>query len=131
MTWASTNIIAASLNINAPVSSDTQSVLNPMTMKISPVNSSGAKFDFTAATSLRLTFLNSVAGLTINSVVGAQTPTIVAHDATGLTFSLTAVQLTQIATGLGAASAQVTIQATDGTTPLDVALGRIQFTPQA
>ena len=127
MAWASTDINPAAINLNCPFSYTANAVVNPVTLKLAPTNSANQKFDFTAAVGLTLDYLSAVNGMPLVGVTGAITPTMVAHDATGLTLSVTAAQLTSIANGLGSPNAQLTLQATDGTTPLDVAVGRINF----
>lgn len=126
MTWASTDIIPTTANLSSIVS-NANGILDRLIFKLTPRNSSNALFDFTAATAAAIDFVNTVTGVAISNTNGAITPTIVAHDATGLTLSIAAADLTGAATGLGSNSASLTVTATDGTTNLLIATGTLRF----
>lgn len=123
MAWASTDLIPTSINVNA-LFSNLLGTFNDLTViKLSPRNSSNALFDFTAASAASLNFNSGLSLPGFVQVAGSIAPTIVAHDATGLTISITPAQLDTIFSGLGATNPPITVTATDGTTVLQVANG--------
>ena len=131
MAWASTDIVPANLNLNVIFSISAALFEPTVTTKISPKSSSNTIFDFTAATALAANTVNNpslVSGLQLQS---SAVPTMVAHDATGLTFSITGSEAGSLLGNLGTLSAPYTLYATDGTTQLLVAKGtmNIQVTP--
>jgi hypothetical protein len=128
MAWASTDIVPTSQQIQANYSSGASAFLNPVTFKIAPRSSTNALFDFTAATVATINASNNPglpAGLQTPTTV---TPTLVAHDATGLTLSCSAAQLTTLAAGCGTTNLPLSILVTDGTTQLLASTGTLSTT---
>jgi hypothetical protein len=127
MAWASTDIQPGFISLSPIYSTAVTSVVNPITVKLTPQNSSNTAFDFTAATatSLKVANINNVPPPSIVQL--SVTPTLVAHDATGLTISVSASNLTAMFAQLGSGTASLTLTATDGTTELVVATGTAQL----
>lgn len=128
MVWASTDIVPANLNIQTLLSLDGDMISDDYNTKIAPVSSTGAKFDFTAATSLSMN-IQSASNLPAPLATATSiTPTISSHDATGLGFKIAAADLTTGITGQAALNMAYTLYGSDGTTSLIIAKGNITVT---
>lgn len=123
MAWSVTDIIPVSLNIQECIDVG-NSVANDQTLKIAPLDSSGAIVDCTGLASLSLNVSNFVAP----GVGRAQvySPTIVSADATGISFTVTSTQFMNMVGLLGCLTMKMDLIGTNSTNQL-LAMGQINF----
>ena len=131
MAWASTDIVPASVFLNAKYSLGGNAFLDTITFKIIPRSSTGAIFDFTAATASLAFAAGNMSIPYALSLVSNSAPTIVAHDATGLTLTLSLNNLAVLCDNQNVLNLALSITATDGTTNLLVATGSLVVQPVA
>jgi hypothetical protein len=91
-------------------------------IKIVPTNPDGSIYDCTAVTAATIKVTNQPNGFAPAQVQTTATPTLVAHDATGVTISLSAANQATLAP-MGAQNALCSITITDGTTTVVAGAG--------
>lgn len=129
MTWASTDIIPATLNLSPTISAQAGSFENPVTVTISAKNSAGTAFNFAAATSLTIATNSGVLIPATIVATGFSTsanvsPSIASATSTAISFVLSAANLTTLFTDMPTSSL-LSVAASDGTTALLIATGRL------
>lgn len=127
MAWASTDITPAQVGYTPIFSANLGAVIDAITAKIAPLNSSNVKFDFTGATALSMRCVNAPNLPPMFQNNNTVAPAMVAHDATGLTFTLSASDLNTLGAAAGSQQVPYTLSATDGTTSIIVARGTLNY----
>lgn len=125
MTWAGTDIIPTQINLSGLYSQGAAAFGSDSTVRLQCKTSSGANFDFTAA-SAAVAFGRSGIGIPAAfEVATTVAPTIVSADATGITLLFSAAAMKTLLTATGVTSLPLMVQATDGTTVLTIASGSL------
>lgn len=127
MAWTATDIIPAQLNLSALYSQSNPGALNDVHFAITPLTSTNAKFDCTAASSLSVISGGNLALPADMIPTVTVVPTLGTHSTNGLTGTISQAQINELCALAGTLSIPILLTASDGTTPLQIAKGTLNI----
>lgn len=127
MVWTTTDIVPTQLNLAPNLSENLNAIVASVTVKLVPRTSTNAVFDCTACTGATLKLTNNPALPVAAQLFGSITPTLVAHDATGVTLLFAASDFFSELAVIGTMSPKGLVTFTDGVTTLTCAVGAVNY----
>lgn len=127
MAWAATDIVPANINLSPLYSETKNAIAAAVTTIVVPRTSSGAIFNATALTGATAYLTNNPNNPTVAQLFATLDTSAASGSASGITLSFAADALATALAAIGTLTPSILVTATDGTTVLTVAQGRVAF----